>query len=111
MGPVTYQLYFKRIPRFKILQIKLEFKLEFKSVKQKIEKENYDRKREKLTWTKAHQRGLASWPVKSLAWIPFRYPTDRRDPPVRRGMPSSSSSLGQQSDDELHVLAVFEDRR
>jgi hypothetical protein len=95
MGPVTYHLYFKRIPRFKILQNKLEFKLESKSVKQKIEKENYDRKREKLTWTEAHQRGPASRPVKSLAWIPFQYLTDRRDPLVRGGTPSSSSSLGR----------------
>jgi hypothetical protein len=47
MGPVTYQLYFKRIPRFKILQNKLEFKLESKSVNQKIEKENYVRKKGK----------------------------------------------------------------
>jgi hypothetical protein len=54
MGPATYQLHFKRFPRLKILQNKLEIKLEFKTAKQKIEK-NKKQKEKKRT----HQQAAA----------------------------------------------------
>jgi hypothetical protein len=59
----------------------------------------------------ARRAGPASQPSNTRVWILIRYPTDRRDPPVRRGTPSSSSSPGRQSDGELHVPTVFEDHR
>jgi hypothetical protein len=48
---------FRRIPRFKILQNKLEFKLESKSVKQENKKE-IEQKKERIYLAEAHQ-----WPA------------------------------------------------
>jgi hypothetical protein len=43
-------------------------------------KQNKTEKRGKLTWPQPNPAGLASQPTRGLAWIPFRYPTDKRDP-------------------------------
>jgi hypothetical protein len=52
--------------------------VKFKTENQKKKKKQKNRGITHLA--KVHLRGPLSQPTKSLAWIPFLYPTDRRDP-------------------------------
>jgi hypothetical protein len=59
------------------LKFKLESKTENRRKRKTIET---GKNRGKTHLAEAHLCGPLSQPIKSLAWIPFWYPTDRRDP-------------------------------
>jgi hypothetical protein len=69
------------------MQLVQKFKIENKKRK---EKQNRKKKGKEAYLAKAHPRSPLSQPTRGLAWIPFRYPTGKRDPP---GGNSSSSSI------------------
>jgi hypothetical protein len=70
--------------RFQIQNPAKQIGIQIKILKQKTEEKERELKLEKIEGrahlAESHLRGPLSQPVKSLPGIPFRYPTDRRDP-------------------------------